>query len=57
MIAVLVTAIATWLILLVLDNVNLGSFLLESTVAVLGGAAIGLLVPWFMVRRRRAAKA
>ena len=57
MIAVLVTAVATWLILLVLDNVNLGSFLLESTVAVLGGAAIGLLVPWFLARRRRAAKA
>jgi hypothetical protein len=57
MVAVLVTAIATWLILLVLDNVNLGSFLLESTVAVLGGAAIGLLVPWFLARRRRAARA
>jgi multisubunit Na+/H+ antiporter MnhB subunit len=55
MVAVLVTAIATWLILLVLDNVNVGSFLLESTIAVLGGAAIGLLVPWFMRRRRRSA--
>ena len=53
MVAVLVTAIATWLILLVLDTVNLGSFLLESTVAVLGGAAIGLLIPWILVRRRR----
>jgi hypothetical protein len=57
MVAVLVTAVATWLILLVLDNVNLGSFLLESSVAVLGGAAIGLLVPWFMARRRRRASA
>ena len=57
MVAVLVTAIATWLILLVLDNVNVGSFLLESTIAVLGGAIIGLLVPWIMVRRRRSAKA
>jgi hypothetical protein len=55
MVAVLVTAIATWLILVVLDNVNVGSFLLESTIAVLGGAAIGLLVPWFMRRRRRSA--
>jgi hypothetical protein len=55
MVAVLVTALSTWLILLILDNVNLGSFLLESTIAVLGGAAIGLLVPWWMVRRRRRA--
>jgi hypothetical protein len=57
MIAVLVTAIATWLLLLLMDTVNIGGFLLESSIAVLGGAIIGLLVPWFMARRGRSAAA
>jgi hypothetical protein len=51
--AVLVTALATWVILLVLNAVNLGNFVVEGTIAVLGGAAIGLLVPWYLVRQRR----
>ena len=53
MLAVLVTALATWVILLVLNAVNLGNFVVEGTIAVLGGAAIGLLVPWYLVRQRR----
>jgi hypothetical protein len=53
MVAVLVTAVATWLMILLMDVVNLGGFLLEGTVAVLGGAAVGLLIPWLLVRRRR----
>ena len=58
MLAVLVTAISTWLLILLMDVVNLGGFLLEGTVAVLGGAAVGLLIPWILLRRRRnAAKA
>ena len=58
MLAVLVTAISTWLLILLMDVVNLGGFLLEGTVAVLGGAAVGLLIPWILIRRRRnAAKA
>jgi hypothetical protein len=52
-IAVLVTAVSTWVILLVLDTVNLGNFLVEGTLAVIGGAAIGLLVPWYLARQRR----
>jgi hypothetical protein len=53
MLAVLVTAISTWLLILLMDVVNLGGFLLEGTVAVLGGAAVGLLIPWILLRRRR----
>jgi hypothetical protein len=54
MLAVFVTALVTWLILLVLNAVDLGGFLFEGSIAVLGGIAAGLLVPWFMVRRARA---
>ena len=53
MIAVLVTAMATWVFMLVMNAVDLGNFLVEGTIAVIGGAAVGLLVPWLMVRRRR----
>jgi hypothetical protein len=52
-IAVLVTAMATWVFMLVMNAVDLGNFLVEGTIAVIGGAAVGLLVPWLMVRRRR----
>jgi hypothetical protein len=52
-IAVLVTAVATWVGMLVMNMIDLGNFLVEGTVAVLFGAAVGLLVPWLMVRRRR----
>lgn len=53
MVAVFVTALTTWVIMIVLNAVNLGNFLLEGTIAVIGGAAIGLLVPWYLVRQRR----
>ncbi|HMJ80770.1 MAG TPA: hypothetical protein VK592_06975 [Candidatus Dormibacteraeota bacterium] len=53
MIAVFVTALATWVIMLVLNTVNLGNFLVEGTIAVVGGGLIGLLVPWYMARQRR----
>ena len=36
-----------------LDNVNVGGFLLESTIAVLGGAAIGFIGAWYLRRRNR----
>jgi len=54
MFAVLVTALTTWGIMLVMEVVNLGSFLVEGTIAVIGGAFVGLLVPWYRARRRRA---
>ena len=53
MVAVFVTALTTWIILLVLETLNVGNFLVEGTIAVIGGALIGLLVPWYMVRQRR----
>jgi len=54
MFAVLVTALTTWGIMLVMEVVNLGSFLVEGTIAVTGGALVGLLVPWYRARQRRA---
>jgi len=54
MFAVLVTALTTWGIMLVMEVVNLGSFLIEGTIAVIGGALVGLLVPWYRARQRRA---
>jgi hypothetical protein len=54
MFAVLVTALATWAVMLVMEVVNLGSFLVEGTIAVIGGALVGLLVPWYRARQRRA---
>ena len=53
MIAVLATAIATWVLILVLEPLDLGGFLFESTIAVLGGAAIGFFSAWFIRRRQR----
>jgi hypothetical protein len=53
MFAVLVTALTTWGIMLVMEVVNLGSFLVEGTIAVIGGALVGLLVPWYRARQRR----
>jgi hypothetical protein len=54
MFAVLVTALATWAMMLVMQVVNIGNFLVEGTIAVLVGAAVGLLVPWYRARQRRA---
>jgi hypothetical protein len=50
---VLLTALATWVLMLVMDTVNVGGFLLESTIAVLGGAAIGFVGAWHVRRRAR----
>jgi NhaP-type Na+/H+ or K+/H+ antiporter len=50
---VLLTALATWVLMLVMDTVNVGGFLLESTIAVLGGAAIGFVGAWYLRRRAR----
>jgi LPXTG-motif cell wall-anchored protein len=52
---VLLTAVSVWVLMLVMDAVNIGGFLLESTIAVLGGAAIGFVGAWFLRRRRRRA--
>ena len=50
---VLLTALSVWVLMLVMDAVNIGGFLLESTIAVLGGAAIGFFGAWFLRRRSR----
>ena len=53
MIAVLATALATWVLILILEPLDLGGFLVESTIAVLGGAGLGFLIGWILRRRRR----
>jgi hypothetical protein len=53
---VLVTALATWVFMLVMNVINLGNFLVEGTIAVIGGAIVGLLVPWYRARQRRQAR-
>ena len=53
MFVVLVTAIATWAFMLVMNFIDLGNFLVEGTIAVIGGAVVGLLVPWYRARQRR----
>lgn len=55
MLLVFATAISTWVLMLVMDQVNVGGFLLESTIAVIGGALIGFFAGWFLRRRRRRA--
>jgi hypothetical protein len=53
-VAVIVTALVTWAVMVVLNFLNWGSFLLDGTIAVLAGFAAGMLVPWFLARRARA---
>jgi hypothetical protein len=53
MLAVIVTAIATWVMILIMDVVPIGGWLLEGTLAVAIGALIGLSVPWYLARQRR----
>ena len=53
MVLVLATAISTWVLMLVMDAVDIGGFLLESTIAVIGGAIIGFIAGWFLRRQRR----
>ena len=50
---VLLTAVATWVLMQVLNVVNVGGFLVESTIAVVGGAAIGFFGSWYLRRRAR----
>ena len=50
---VLLTAVSVWVLMQILDVVNVGGFLLESTIAVLGGAAIGFIGAWYLRRRNR----
>jgi hypothetical protein len=53
---VLLTAVATWVLMLVFNVVDIGGFFVESTVAVLGGAAIGFIGAWWLRRRSRKAR-
>jgi hypothetical protein len=50
---VLLTAVAVWLLMLVMNVVDVGNFIVESTIAVLGGAAIGFFGAWYLRRRAR----
>jgi hypothetical protein len=54
MFAVLVTAPATWAMMLVMEVVSLGNFLLEGTIAVIVEARVGLMMPWYRAREWRA---
>jgi NhaP-type Na+/H+ or K+/H+ antiporter len=50
---VLLTALATWVLMLALNVIDVGGFFVESTIAVLGGAAIGFIGAWYLRRRSR----
>ena len=50
---VLLTAAAVWVLMLVMNVVDVGGFLIESSIAVLGGAAIGLVGSWWLRRQER----
>ena len=50
---VLLTAFSVWVLMLVMEVLPVGGFLLEGTIAVLGGAAIGFFGAWFLRRRSR----
>jgi hypothetical protein len=52
MFVVLVTAITTWILMVILNVFNV-PFLAAGTVAVLGGMGAGILVPWYRMRQRR----
>jgi hypothetical protein len=54
MVAVIVTALVTWAVIVVLNFLNWGTFIVDGTIAVLAGFAAGMLVPWFLARRARA---
>jgi NhaP-type Na+/H+ or K+/H+ antiporter len=47
------TAISTWILMPVMDAMDVGGFLLESTIAVVGGAAVGFIAAWFLRRQGR----
>ena len=50
---VLLTAAAVWVLMLVMNVVDVGGFIVESSIAVIGGAAIGLIGSWYMRRQER----
>ena len=52
MLAVLVTAVVTYLVIVVLnlDFINIGNFLVEGLIAVIIGATAGLIVPCQAIR-------
>ncbi len=52
---VFATALSTWVLLQILNVVDVGGFLIESTIAVVGGALVGFLAAWFIRRQRRKA--
>jgi hypothetical protein len=54
---VLLTAVSVWALMVLMNALNPGwGFLVESTIAVLGGAAIGFFGAWFLRRRNRKAR-
>ncbi len=54
MVLVFVTALATWAIMVVLNAINYsGGFVVGGLIAVIGGAATGILVAWYRSRQRR----
>jgi hypothetical protein len=53
---VLLTAFATWVLMQVMNWVNIGGFLVESTIAVVGGALIGFIGSWYLRRQERKAR-
>jgi hypothetical protein len=53
MTVVFATAISTWILMLVMNVVDVGGFLIESTIAVVGGAIIGFIAAWYLRRQRR----
>ena len=50
---VLLTAVATWVLMQAMNIFDVGGFLVESTIAVVGGAAVGLIGSWYMRRQAR----
>lgn len=50
---VLLTAVSVWVLMQILSVVDVGNWLIESTIAVLGGAAIGFIGAWYLRRRAR----
>ena len=50
---VLLTAAATWVLMALMSVVEVGGFLIESSIAVLGGAAIGFIGSWWLRRQER----
>jgi membrane associated rhomboid family serine protease len=53
MILVFATAISTWLLLFVMDTFFSYSFIIEGTIAVIGGVIVGFIAAWFIRRQRR----